>query len=381
MLNNATFFDALKESGIAFFTGVPDSLLKNFCAYITDNTDPSEHIIAANEGNSVAIGIGYHLATQKTPLIYCQNSGLGNMVNPLISLADPDVYSIPMLLLIGYRGEPGVKDEPQHVKQGPATLPTLEALDIPYAILPKDEATAINAIQTATQRIQKEQKPYALVIQKDTFEPYKLQSSEPLPFSEDTLELEREEAIQICLNHAQEDAVFVSTTGKISREVFESREATNASHKQDFLTVGGMGHCSQIALGIALQKPSKPVICLDGDGATLMHMGGLAIIGQQAPNNFHHILLNNGAHESVGGQPTVGFDTNFTAIAKACNYTHTKTVSSQEELEDYLPTFLKQKGPSLLEILVKKGARKDLGRPTISPQDQCKEFKTHLSNS
>ena len=298
MIQPKTFLDGLKGSGIDFYAGVPDSLLKNICAYIEDNAPKTEHIIAANEGNALSLGIGYHLATGKVPLIYMQNSGLGNIVNPLMSLADEEVYSVPMLLMIGWRGEPGVKDEPQHKKQGRVTLETLDAMEILYEILTPDmdDEKAVAVINRAKSYVQEKNAPFGLVVKKDCLEAYKLRSAEVTNFP-----LVREQAIKILVDNLEDDAVVVSTTGVTSRELFEYQEELKQGHEKDFLTVGGMGHASQIALGIALQHPNRPVYCFDGDGAMLMHMGALAINASMPCKNYKHIVFNNGAHDSVGG--------------------------------------------------------------------------------
>ena len=362
MISTEQFYQSLINNGVKFFTGVPDSLLKDICAYITDNTSKERHVIAANEGGAIALATGHHLATGKTPLVYMQNSGLGNAVNPLLSLADTEVYSIPMLLMIGWRGEPGVKDEPQHIKQGEVTLDLLKVMKIPYAILPDNIEKANEVLQKAISYTNKHNAPYALIVRKGSFEPYKLKGTVNSEYS-----LTREDAIEVVIQNLNKNDIVVSTTGMASRELFETRKRLGLTHENDFLTVGSMGHASQIALGIAIEKPNRNVYCFDGDGAILMHTGSMSIIGDLAPKNFKHILFNNGVHDSVGGQPTVGFNTNFCSIAKAFNYKHTFQVNSLIELNTSLAEFKEIEGPALLEILVKKGARKDLGRPTKSP--------------
>lgn len=358
------FYQSLISNGVKFFTGIPDSLLKDICAYITDNTSKERHIIAANEGGAIALATGHHLATGKTPLVYMQNSGIGNAINPLLSLADKEVYSIPILLMIGWRGEPGVKDEPQHIKQGEVTLDLLKVMKIPYAILPDNIESAKDVLQEALIYTKKNSAPYALIVKKGSFEPYTLKSSTYTPHT-----LTREEAIETVVKSLENNAIVVSTTGKASRELFEIRKKLNQTHENDFLTVGSMGHASQIALGIAIEKPNRDVYCFDGDGAILMHTGSMSIIGDLSPKNFKHIIFNNGVHDSVGGQPTVGFSTDFCSIAKAFNYKHVYQVKSLIELNTSLTEFKEVEGPALLEILVKKGARKNLGRPTTSPLD------------
>ncbi|MBO6066970.1 MAG: phosphonopyruvate decarboxylase, partial [Kiritimatiellae bacterium] len=318
-------------------------LLKSFCAYVTD-TCGVRHVIAANEGGAVGLAAGHYLATGRPELVYMQNSGQGNAINPLASLADPDVYSIPLVLLVGWRGEPGVKDEPQHVKQGKVTISLFETLGIPTEVLPDDEAAALAVTRRMAQKAQAESRPVALVVRKGLFAEYKLQNKKP-----DIAELPREQAIETVLKSLPEGAVVVSTTGMISREVYETRERLGLDHSRDFLTVGSMGHAIMIALGIARAQPTRKVYCLDGDGAGIMQMGNLAIAGQSGCTNLMHIVFNNAAHDSVGGQPTVGGAVSLTAIAEACGYN-------------------REGAPNFKEIKVAKGARKDLGRPKEPPQ-------------
>ena len=335
--------ETLLGNGVDFFCGVPDSLLKSFCAYLTDNCGEN-HVIAANEGGAVGLAAGHYLATGMPALVYMQNSGQGNAVNPLASLADPDVYSIPMVLLVGWRGQPGVKDEPQHVKQGKITVSLFETLGIPTEILPDDDESAAEMTRKMVERAKAESRPVALIVRKGLFAEYKLQNKKP-----DIAALPREQAIEDVLKSLPEDAVVVSTTGMISREVYETRERLGQDHSRDFLTVGSMGHASMIALGIARAQPSRRVYCLDGDGASIMQMGNMAIVGQSGCNNLTHIVFNNAAHDSVGGQPTVGGAIDLPAIASACGYN-------------------RQGAPVFKEVLVAKGARKDLGRPKEPPE-------------
>ena len=365
MIRPEFFIEALREKGIDCFAGVPDSLLKNICAYITDHFDAAHNIIAANEGAAVGLAAGHYLATGQPACVYMQNSGEGNIINPLASLTDQEVYNIPVLLLIGWRGRPGVHDEPQHVKQGKVTTGLLNVMGVNYEVLSKEEDKAAKQIEKAAKALANKE-VFALVIEKDTFEDYKLQNVEV-----NNLTMTREEAIQTVAAALGEKDCIVSTTGMISRELFEYRATMNQGHERDFLTVGSMGHASQIALGIALAKPERRVWCFDGDGAAIMHMGSMAIVANKAPKNYVHIVFNNGAHDSVGGQPTVGLKIDLPAVAKAVGYKATISVDSKEELVKQLSTLNSQLstvgGPFLLEIKVKKGNRKDLGRPTTTP--------------
>jgi phosphonopyruvate decarboxylase len=372
MIDVSRIYRLLSDNGIDFFTGVPDSLLKDFCAYVTDNTPPDKHIIAANEGTAVGLAVGSYLATEKPALVYMQNSGMGNAINPLLSLADKEVYQIPMLFMIGWRGEPNVKDEPQHIKQGKVTLLLLEAMQIPYEVIEDDEAAAFKQFEKLFTEMSQTGQPVAAVIRKDTFAPYKLKNKVVSQFP-----LTREEAMQIVVDSLHEKDVVVSTTGKLSRELFEHRENRNEDHSRDFLTVGSMGHSSSIALGLALNVVDKNVYCFDGDGAVLMHTGAMATIGALKPKNFRHIVFNNGSHESVGGQPTVALQVNLPQIAVACGYKNVYSVSTKEELTQVLKNI--SKGLSFVEIKVNTSSRVDLGRPTRTTFQNKEDFIKNLS--
>ena len=378
MIKTEELFNYLKSKGMDFYTGVPDSLLKNFCSYVTDNSPSGKHIINSNEGAAVALAAGHFLSTGNPAIVYMQNSGLGNAINPLLSLADPEVYGIPMILIIGWRGEPGKKDEPQHIKQGKVMSGMLDSMGIQYEHLNKDTTDFQQTVDNIFNKISSGKCPAALIISEGTFDEYKLRKTGNKNHSD--LKLQREDAVKIIIDNISENDVIVSTTGKTSREVFEYREEKGQGHQNDFLTVGSMGHCSQIALGIALEKTDKQIYVLDGDGAVIMQMGSLAISGSEAPENFKHIVINNGAHDSVGGQPTAGFEINFQDIAKACGY---KFVSSAENETDILNEFIKLKesrGPSFLDIKVNKGARNDLVRPTATPQQNKQAFMKFLQS-
>ncbi len=364
MVNTKEFFEYLLNNDLDFFTGVPDSLLKELCSCIKDNCDYKHNIIAANEGNAVALASGYHLSTGKLGVVYMQNSGEGNAVNPLLSLADPKVYSIPMLLIIGWRGEPGVHDEPQHVKQGEVTLKLLEAMDIEYRVL---SDYFVEDLDYLISLAKKESKPVALVIKKGTFSKYDAINKTKRQMGE----LLREEALEVILKETGDDPI-VSTTGKESREIFELREKLGQGHEHDFLTVGSMGHTSSIALGLSIGT-EKNVWCLDGDGSFIMHMGSMAIVGQNAGDNFKYIINNNSAHESVGGQPTVAGDIDIKAILIACGISSVYEARNKEEIISAMKQ-MKNPGKSALILYTKQGSRDDLGRPTISPVENKKNF-------
>ena len=374
MIRCKDFIDWLAALGVDFYTGVPDSLLKPFCFYLADHTG-DKHVVAANEGGAVALACGYHLATGKVPLVYLQNSGQGNTINPLLSLADHDVYSIPLLLLIGWRGEPSTKDEPQHVKQGKVTVSLLEAMDIPWRVLSPEPEAARRCVNELLAIATSESRPVALTIRKDTFEPYKSTAQAVSDF-----QLTREQAVEVVVAALGTTDAIVSTTGKLSRELYEYRDRAGQGHQREFLTVGSMGHASQIAMGIALAKPDRSVFCLDGDGAMLMHMGGAAIIGASGLVNFKHVIFNNGVHDSVGGMATAGLRVSFTEIVKACGYTEASRVEQYDDLAEKVAELRSAQGPALLEIMVQKGARTDLGRPKTSPIENKTAFTEFLSH-
>lgn len=375
MLQPADIFSALRAEGVRFFTGVPDSLLKDFCAYVTDHAPACDHVIAANEGAAIGLAAGHHLATGGLPLVYLQNSGLGNTINPLMSLADREVYSLPVIVMIGWRGEPGVKDEPQHVKQGRVMLATLDAMEMPYRVLSDDPARALEDIAWIAQRAREGSEPVALVVRKGAFASYALQKNEAAPFS-----MPREQAIEEVVAALDPQDAVVATTGMISRELFEIRKRRGEASR-DFLTVGAMGHASAIACGVANARPERQVFCLDGDGAMLMHMGSVAIQGQVAGANFKHVVINNGCHDSVGGQPTVGFRVNLADVARACGYRVLESVAEPEKIGEAVRALRAADGPAMLEIRVRKGARKDLGRPTSSPIENKQAFMRFLSDA
>lgn len=352
------FYERLVHAGLDFFAGVPDSLLKDLCACIFESTPPERNIITANEGNAVGMACGYHVATGKSGVVYMQNSGEGNIINPLLSIADPDVYSIPMLLLIGWRGEPGKHDEPQHVKQGKVTCELLAAMGVPYEVLSHDDWEG--QLKRSIDQMEKESRPVALVIQKGLFASY------PFTPEDNGAFMSREEALKVILSNLKDSDFVVSTTGKTSREIFEIREASGQKHSNDFLTVGGMGHTSSIAFGMAIGS-DKDVWCIDGDGSFLMHMGAFPVIAQNAPRNFKYILNNNGAHESVGGQPTVGQKIDIPGILRASGFEKVCEASTPEEIEAGM-VVLRENSKSALVISTHQGSRADLGRPTTTPR-------------
>lgn len=367
MIDPEIFVTGLRQRGIGLFTGVPDSLLKHLCAYLEDHFAANEHVITANEGNAVALAAGYHLSTGKIGAVYMQNSGLGNAVNPLMSLTAPEVYNIPLLLIIGWRGEPGIKDEPQHVKQGRITPGQLKLMEIPYSVLDADSDSS-QVLDDIFDKIRDTNAPAALLMRKKSFAPYKsIRNRKPLST------LSREDALAEILTLAGENTLLVSTTGKTSREVFEIR-ARRGQPQRDFLTVGSMGHTASIAMGVALGNPKKQVLCIDGDGSALMHLGALPVIGKLEPANLVYILLNNAAHESVGGQPTAADRFDFAAMANACGFRKYHLAETTSNLKDCWPDIRQTPGPHMIEVRIRTGSRDDLGRPARTPRENKNAF-------
>ncbi len=360
--------------GADFYTGVPDSQLKALCNYLMSmyGIDPKHHIIASNEGNCTALAAGYHLATGKVPVVYMQNSGEGNIINPVASLLNERVYAIPAVFIVGWRGEPGVHDEPQHIYQGEVTLKLLEDMGIASFVIGKE--TSVEEAEKAMESFRMllaSGKDVAFVIRKGAL------TDAPVVEYKNEYSMTREEIIRRIVNASGEDPI-VSTTGKASRELFEIRVANGQSHKYDFLTVGSMGHSSSIALGVAINKPQTRVWCIDGDGALLMHMGSMAVLGANKPKNLIHIVINNGAHETVGGMPTVAQNTDVVAAARACGYPNAVSVSSFEDLDRELELAKGRRELSLIEVKCSIGARADLGRPTTSAIENKNSFMDYL---
>lgn len=372
MVHPADALAAFQRAGVTFWTGVPDSLLQDFCRYVEDNASERSHVIAANEGGAVAIAAGHHLATGEVSGVYLQNSGLGNAVNPLVSLADPAVYQIPIVLLIGWRGEPGTPDEAQHLRQGETTLNMLETIGVPARVVAGDAQGFDYGVARAVAASKRRCGPAALVVPAGTFVDYggkDRSHGQGLPV--------REDALVAVAEMLPRDVAIVATTGKTSRELYEHRKRTGALGR-DFLAVGSMGHASQIALGIALARPHQRTCVFDGDGAAVMHLGALAVIAEHAPSNLYHVIFNNHAHESVGGQATPTHRLDFARLALAAGYRWADSVDSLEAIPAYVTSLCKEKGPALLEILIRPGSRPDLGRPEETPRENRDRFMAWL---
>lgn len=366
----------LSHLNVEFYTGVPDSQLKPLCDYLIEEFGISnKHIVAANEGNAVALAAGYYLSTGKIPVVYMQNSGIGNIINPATSLLHKKVYGIPCIYIVGWRGEPLIHDEPQHVFQGEVTIKLLEDVDIhPFIVSKETTDSDFNHDIKSARKILDKGGSIAFVIKKNA-----LVYDEKIIYRNEYTII-RENAIEKIIENSKND-IIVSTTGKCSRELFEIRENKNQGHCNDFLTVGSMGHCSSIALGIALQKPNKKVWCLDGDGAAIMHMGAMSVIGSCKPINLIHVLLDNGSHETVGGMPTVSKNIDWEQIAYACGYQNVVLISSSDELDTRLAKIRLENVLTFVVIKCSIHSRSNLGRPTVSTEQNKKDFMEYLLNN
>lgn len=368
------FLQELKKIGINTVAGVPDSTLKQFCdAIMLDAGKQFRHYVTANEGAAVGLATGIYLATKQPCLVYLQNSGLGNIINPLASIANCEVYGIPMLFVVGWRGEPGKKDEPQHVYQGKVTDTLLEVMNVSYAVI--DETTTkeqLSVIFEEAHHVMCDNRQYAIIVKKGTFE------KEQEFLWKNGYNLVREDALRVILQNVYQNSYIISTTGKISRELYEQCEALYGNHDRLFMTVGGMGHASMIAYGVAQADKARRIVCVDGDGAVMMHMGALAFLAKQSPNNFLHIVINNAAHESVGAIPTGFSEQTYAQIAKSCGYMHVDTVHTDSDLEKALQAASNRQELSMIEVMTALDSRADLGRPKESARENGIHFMESL---
>ena len=370
------FFDILNKNDISFFTGIPDSTFREWMKFLVDKDGVVlKNLTACNECEAIALAAGYHLATNKVGVVYMQNSGLGKSVNPLTSLCDPDVFSIPVLLMIGWRGEPGKVDAPQHTKMGKITVSLLETLQIPYWILEPDLKSIEKKLKEVINHFKTKRRPYAFIVRKNLFQNYNLEKKMKNDYT-----LSREETISIIMQNLCGDEVIVSSTGFVSRELYEFRNSGNKDHQKSFYNIGSMGCASSIGLSIALQKPLKRVIIFDGDGAAIMQMGALTTIGKYSPSNYVHFIFDNSAHESTGGQPTNSDSVDLAQIALASNYKMGVTINTKKELIKTLKEIKGKRGPLLILIKIKKGTRADLKRPDKTPLQLKEEFMNYLNN-
>lgn len=374
MIDINLFSDILTRNGVEFISGVPDTLLNDFCLFIEKEWPHEKHIIAANEGNAIALAAGYHLATGTIPLVYMQNSGIGNAVNPLISLTHGNVYSIPLVLLIGWRGDPSARDHVQHIKQGELTPKFMDEMDIPYRVLENDKESALNNIEWAVNNARKLSAPTALIVKKGVLE----KGGKDAFNNEDNTLLSREEAINCVLNTIPHDSIVVASTGRATRELYELRNIRKEKHNYDFLNVGAMGHTSSIATGLSLGT-KQTVVCLEGDSSAIMHLGAFTTTGGIKPKNILHVVLNNGVHESVGGQQSAGFSANLTDIATNSGYkTMGKAFKNVDDIKQAVEDILKNEGPSFIEIIIRKGIRADMPQLKFDLKETKKKLMKSL---
>jgi len=365
MIDSQAFLQCLTSEGLNSFFGVPDSLLKSLNSEIAASEDVRDHVVCANEGAAVGCAVGHFLGSGDMAVVYLQNSGLGNTVNPLLSIADPSVYSVPMLIIIGWRGEPGVKDESQHMRQGELTAQLLNDLGVvTKSVTREDHADWREKVGFLINSSRRERRAVALVVGKDTFQP----SQKSKNHSSGPNQLLRESALEIVISKIPPEDLTVATTGMLGRELYELRNSQKEDVR-DFLNIGGMGHTSSIALGLSLAQPGRRIWCLDGDGSAIMHLGSLAVIAGEKPKNLKHIIFNNRAHDSVGGQPTAAESFSFAPVATALGYELGLTATTDDEITNGVEKLLERSGPALLEINIRRGSRKDLGRPRESPRE------------
>ncbi len=358
MIDQQKFHEFLENEGVKFITGVPDSLLNDFCLYASTNLPNDRHVIAANEGNAIALAVGNHIATGNVPLVYMQNSGLGNAINPLLSLTNKEVYAIPLVLLIGWRGDPEIKDHAHHKKQGELTPILLNSMGIPYKVIENDSIDYSDIIHWAVKTATELSGPTAILAKKGTLTKIKKQLPDQ---TQSKFEMNREIAIHCILENVPAESIFIATTGRATRELYELRNILGQNHNLDFLNVGSMGHCSSIATGIALAAKNRLIVCLDGDAAVIMHLGSLTTAGKLKPSNLLHVVLNNGVHESVGGQPSAGFIANLTKIAENSGYkTIGNSVNTKKNLEEAIKELLDTDGPKFIDIHIRQGIRSDI---------------------
>lgn len=360
------FVEFLSSEGIGSYYGVPDSLLKSLSAYLEEGERGVRSLVCANEGSAIGMAIGEYVSSCRAACVYMQNSGIGNALNPLVSLAAQEVYSVPMLLLIGWRGEPGVPDEPQHALQGKITQDLLKDMGIPAVIL--DPNAWEQQISDLAMRMNGEQRPVAAIVKKGFFEPFGCAKA----FLNDA-SFKREELLAALLQSIGADDIVVSTTGKCSREVFELRDSQGQSHARDLLVVGGMGHASSIAFGIAQNLASHRVWCLDGDGALLMHAGSLVVIAQNHPARLRYVVNQNGVHESVGGQMNAAMGLDLQRYLLACGFDEVLVARHPDEVSACVQRMEEEEGKVALVLRSVSGARTELGRPTISPHDNLRD--------
>ena len=352
MIKTEEFISFLTKKKINFFCGVPDSTLNSFLNALS--IKKKKNVIAPNEGGAVALAMGYYLKTKKIPLVYMQNLGLGNATDPLTSLCAPEVYSIPMVLLIGWRGNPHMKDEPQHLVTGKNTLNILKLFKIKTVIIRSNKS--FKSIGKIINHSQKFKKIVAIVVPPGIFSKLSVKVKKSnLPI--------RSNVIEKILRSVKKNTRIISTIGFSSREFFQVKKEKKIKNGKLFLMVGGMGHASATSLGVHLNSGKNEVICVDGDGAFLMHMGNVATAGVYAKKNFKYILFDNNAHESTGVQPTISNKINFKKIASGFGFKKVYELKTKKDVENKLSKIMKLTQPTFIRIVVATGTFKKLERP------------------
>ena len=355
MIEVKSLINLLKKNNSNFYTGVPDSVLKEL-SFALRNKGTKNHIIATNEGSAVSLGIGNYLSTKKVPCIYMQNSGLSNALNPLISIAHEKVYSIPLILIIGWRGSPKIKDEPQHNVKGQITESLLKLLNINYTII--RTIADLKKFDKQIKSAKKKNSIVACLIEQGT-----LEKTKQINKKKDFYKLDKELFLKTLLESLEKNTKIISSTGYNSRELMFLRNKYKIQNSRDFYMVGGMGHSSSVALGYSLSTKKK-TICVDGDGSLLMHLGSIKTVGTFAKNNFKYILLNNNSHDSVGGQNTYADDINFKNLSKSLGFKKFYLIKNDRNLKKNIQKFLKDKNLCFLEVKVSNSKIKNLPRPT-----------------
>ena len=359
------FVTTLEDAGFSPFMGIPCSVLKPLLDYIADGNCSTRNYLCSSEGDAMGLAAGFSLSG-KLPVVYMQNDGYGNAINPLSSLLL--LYKLPVLLLISWRGEPGAKDAPQHAVMGSVILSLLDTFEIPYIVLDNEERNLKDSVTRAKNHCMAESKPFAFVIRKGYFDRYNASISQS-----NTMLNRRLEYIRLLSAKLQPNDVLLGTTGFAGREMYQI-----VTHKGKFYMMGSMGCLASLGLAIALEQPDKRIILLDGDGAILMKMGALATVGYHRPSNLIHICFDNRSYESTGGQPTLSTTVDLRAVAKACGYTTVHNIKTTGEFEAMWNNEAKYPKPHFLHIEINPGTEEELARPSISPEEMRDCFRAFL---
>ena len=354
MIKIDSLINVLKKNDINFFTGIPDSILIELSRFL-QNKNKRKHIRATSEGSAISIGIGHYLSTKQVPCIYMQNSGLSNALNPLISITSKKVYNIPLVLIIGWRGSPRVKDEPQHNVKGKITESILKLLNIKYTIV--RSGNDLSQFNKIVKNAKKNNNIAACLIEQGTIKKIKKTYNK-----KNFYKLNKELFLKTLLETLEKNSKVISSTGYNSRELMYLRNKYKLINTKDFYMVGGMGHTASVALGYSLSTKKK-TICIDGDGSFLMHLGSIKTAGTFANNNFKYILLNNNSHDSVGGQNTYANNIDFEKLSKSLGFKKFYKIKNNKNLKQNIKRFLKGNNLNFLEVKITNSKIKNLPRP------------------